>query len=165
MNMNVFEKDLSRTKREYRKQVFYGAFASFFTLGTFRNTAAIALLKKNYEECLSALDDYNNALTRLSTIEAQNTKCEVDGIDISDTAVSLLKYTGSEGYGFSWEEIRRYVLERDHFTCQEKDHMCQGPLHVHHMTELSRGGGNNYSNLVTLCKYHHSRKHAHMRGR
>lgn len=65
-------------------------------------------------------------------------------------------------YGPNWQQIRKLVLQRDHYTCQscgavERDQ----PLHVHHKIPLrsfaSNEQGNQLSNLVTLCPACHRR--------
>lgn len=66
-------------------------------------------------------------------------------------------------YGSDWETIRRDILNRDGFSCQEADQRCTSVLQVHHKIPLSRGGSNSPDNLITLCKFHHSQKHPHMK--
>ena len=54
-----------------------------------------------------------------------------------------------------WDEIRRKVFERDNYTClycgksKEKDDV---RLVCDHVDAVTRGGGNELSNLVTACK-------------
>lgn len=50
----------------------------------------------------------------------------------------------------NWSQIRKYILERDDFTCQycgAKD----GPLEADHVMPKSRGGTDEYNNLVCAC--------------
>ena len=61
-------------------------------------------------------------------------------------------------YGRSWKRIRdRYI--KLHPLCEECEK--QGKLtpaeEVHHVLPLSKGGGNEKSNLMALCKSCHSR--------
>ena len=61
-------------------------------------------------------------------------------------------------YGYAWKRIRdRYI--RAHPLCEECRH--QGRLNpaeeVHHILALSKGGGNEPDNLMSLCKPCHSR--------
>ena len=65
-------------------------------------------------------------------------------------------------YPDNWDELRRDVLIRDDFKCQECDRS-DITLHVHHVLSLSNGGSNNLSNLKTLCVNCHTRKHSHMK--
>lgn len=58
-------------------------------------------------------------------------------------------------------ELRRFVLARDNYTCQEcgyiggqKDY----DIHVHHKTPYRLGGEHVESNLITLCSYHHNQR-------
>jgi 5-methylcytosine-specific restriction protein A len=60
-------------------------------------------------------------------------------------------------YGRAWKRIRdRYVKE--HPLCEEcKKHGRPTPVEeVHHIVPLSKGGGNEFSNLMSLCKSCHS---------
>lgn len=61
-------------------------------------------------------------------------------------------------YGRAWKRIRdRYI--KSHPLCEECEK--QGKLtpaeEVHHILPLSKGGGNEKSNLMALCKSCHSR--------
>lgn len=66
------------------------------------------------------------------------------------------------GHADNWEKLREIILERDCFTCQAcgvsfKDNT--GFLHVHHMIRLVDGGGNDFNNLMTLCRNCHTYIH------
>lgn len=65
---------------------------------------------------------------------------------------------------------------RDNFTCQDcgeihnyvNEHgmnipVDDGQLEVHHIIPLSKGGGNEPENLITLCKRCHKERHKKMR--
>lgn len=71
-------------------------------------------------------------------------------------------YVSSFGYyPDDWEVISKSVRIRDNYTCQE----CGGKktlLHVHHKEPLSKGGSNDFDNLITLCMECHTNKHPHM---
>jgi 5-methylcytosine-specific restriction endonuclease McrA len=71
--------------------------------------------------------------------------------------------TSQQQYPPDWDSRRRQVYQRD-------DHICQGcgatggpkgdsELPAHHIVSLSRGGSNEYSNLITLCDTCHSQVH------
>jgi 5-methylcytosine-specific restriction endonuclease McrA len=67
----------------------------------------------------------------------------------------------------NWWSIRKRVLERDNHCCVQ----CKKPenpkakiwLDVHHILELSAGGLTVMSNLISLCRNCHERRHSHMR--
>lgn len=64
-----------------------------------------------------------------------------------------------------WREIRQFVYERDGGKCL----YCTTPVrldecHIHHVFELSQGGTNHPSNLKTLCKDCHEKRHPFMRS-
>ena len=52
-----------------------------------------------------------------------------------------------------WLRIRSYILFRDGFRCQECGYYKH--LEVHHIVPRSKGGTDEFSNLVTLCKECH----------
>lgn len=61
-------------------------------------------------------------------------------------------------YGRSWKRIRdRYI--KAHPLCEEcdKNGRIKAAEEVHHILPLSKGGGNETSNLMALCKPCHSR--------
>ncbi len=65
-------------------------------------------------------------------------------------------------YPPDWERIRRRILQRDKYQCQNQDCDAQAgtaELHVHHKKPLSEGGSNDLSNLITLCQDCHSNHH------
>ena len=62
-----------------------------------------------------------------------------------------------------WRKMRQYVYERDRGRCC----YCGAPTelfdcHCHHVLELYEGGTNHPSNLKTLCRPCHKRRHPHM---
>lgn len=71
-------------------------------------------------------------------------------------------------YPSNWNQIIKLVKKRDNYTCQSCKKTfpaCSTFLQVHHILELSKGGSNEPSNLVTLCKLCHTQKHEHLRVR
>ena len=61
-------------------------------------------------------------------------------------------------YGRSWKRIRdRYI--KTHPLCEQcqKENRITPAEEVHHILPLSKGGGNESSNLMALCKSCHSR--------
>ena len=67
-------------------------------------------------------------------------------------------------YPDDWDEIRRAIYRRDGLACTE----CGATgcvLQCHHVIPLSMGGGNEDSNLVTLCEECHIAEHPHMQTR
>ena len=54
-------------------------------------------------------------------------------------------------------KVRPLVLERDGFRCTKCG--CPDNLHVHHIKEKSKGGSNELSNLITLCRDCHAEEH------
>lgn len=72
----------------------------------------------------------------------------------------------------SWWDIRAKVLQRDGGRCTAMLETPKGrarcphteSLDVHHVKELSGGGRTVMSNLITLCRTCHQRRHRHAIG-
>ena len=70
-------------------------------------------------------------------------------------------------YPDNWNEIKKRIKIRDDYTCRKcnKKFPPNSPyLQVHHKVSLSKGGKNNDSNLISLCKKCHTKKHPHLEG-
>ena len=71
-------------------------------------------------------------------------------------------------YPCNWEDIRKRILVRDSYTCQDC-HKVYGVkykrfLQIHHIVSINSGGNSRPSNLITLCYRCHSVRHPHMRS-
>lgn len=163
--MDVFEKDHYESKNEYEIQSKRGRILSYLTFGLLSNKSRIQKAREKYERNRNSHEEYKSGMDTIDYLIALRNTYNIEGIAVSDELLSNLRYKGIEGYGDNWEVLRHEILERDNHICQEKDFMCKGPLQVHHMIELSKGGTNNHSNLITLCLFHHSEKHAHLKER
>ncbi len=66
--------------------------------------------------------------------------------------------TSNKRYGRTWKRIRDRFIKA-HPLCEEcqKNGRFVAAEEVHHILPLSRGGGNDASNLMSLCKSCHSR--------
>lgn len=64
----------------------------------------------------------------------------------------------TDQYPADWPWIRRMVLERDGFACQECG-VRDAELHVHHLTPIDAGGTHAHENLSTLCRRCHGSEH------
>ncbi len=63
----------------------------------------------------------------------------------------------------AWQAVRRIVLERDKWTCQECDEQApRDELDVHHLIPRSAGGPDAASNCVTLCDGCHAERHLNL---
>ena len=60
-------------------------------------------------------------------------------------------------YPDDWDNLRRYIYERDDYTCQ-KCGVIDVELHAHHIN----GRSHHPSNLVTLCRNCHADIHPHL---
>jgi len=59
-------------------------------------------------------------------------------------------------YPHNWNRLRRYIFERDNYTCAICGRKTKYP-ECHHIIPISSGGDNNPNNLITLCKRCHRR--------
>ena len=75
---------------------------------------------------------------------------KISNPDVSDYQKGTL-------HGF--ENLKAFVLARDHHTCQ-KCKATNVQLHVHHIVFRSKGGPDHQDNLVTLCQSCHHLLHA-----
>lgn len=89
----------------------------------------------------------------------------LNGVRVGKHTFSDLPVIDREDYGINWGILREQILSRDSYECQESDGYCRGPLQIHHLIPLSKGGSNVAHNLETLCVYHHSLKHEHLRNK
>jgi len=63
----------------------------------------------------------------------------------------------ARGYGRSWQELRRQVLERDGYRCMIAG--CTEPAAaVDHITPKSAGGADTLENTRAICVHHHATK-------
>jgi len=62
-------------------------------------------------------------------------------------------------YPDNWADIREAVKGRDSHGCTRCGAV-DVELHVHHIVPLSKGGGNDFGNLVTLCDICHKEDHS-----
>ena len=162
--MNIFEKDVSDNKIYLKKKKTENLFLKIFSFGLCNKNEQVKEAEFELAKSLEDRSKYNDLLTTARSLD----KSLSDIIVIKNARISRLTFSDfssidSPGYPSNWEELRLIVLERDGFICQEFDGNCQGPLQIHHKLPLSKGGTNSTENLVTLCFYHHTLKHDHMR--
>lgn len=62
-----------------------------------------------------------------------------------------------------WRVLRQYVYERDEGKCRYcGEHTELYDCHCHHVLDLQHGGTNHPSNLKTLCRVCHKKRHPFM---
>ncbi len=65
--------------------------------------------------------------------------------------------------GKPWDRLRRFVHARDKGECRECGRKVSfRKFNCHHVLEVSQGGTNHPTNLVTLCRACHEKKHPHL---
>jgi len=61
-----------------------------------------------------------------------------------------------------WRAVRDRVLRRAGYRCALHRRQCWGPVDVHHIRPVGRGGPRlNEANLAVLCRMHHGWVHDH----
>ena len=80
---------------------------------------------------------------------------------LKDPTLKYNKWGYQKGRLYGFSNMKAYILTRDNHTCQ----YCKGKskdlqLQVHHIIFRSKGGSNNESNLITLCKTCHKKLHS-----
>ena len=70
-------------------------------------------------------------------------------------------WTYQKGEMYGYQNLKQYVLKRDHYLCQtcRKKTKNNAELHVHHILFRSNGGTDTKNNLITLCKPCHDKLH------
>lgn len=77
---------------------------------------------------------------------------------MKNPAIKGKEYQQGEMAGFN--EVKEFVLSRDHYKCQHKQCNSENKkLHVHHIIFRSQGGTNQPKNLITLCETCHNNLH------
>ena len=164
-NQDIFEEDYLEDKRklEFHKKLSFCI--KIFTLGLFDNARNIHKYEMICEKSHKDLEEKNKLLNKAKHLDSIVETIIIDGIRIGKYTFPDISVIGYENYPDNWIQLREIILERDNHECQESGGYCQGPLQIHHIIELSKGGSNNQENLITLCYYHHAEKHEHMKRR
>lgn len=163
---SIFQKDISKFEKELKKTKRIGKLYSLFTLGIYNNNFNIQKAHDNYIKSKKQYEKFISLQNHSKILNDQLIQTVVlDGIRVSKNTFADFPVLGSENYPDNWEALRKLILVRDNYQCQEESAECKGPLQIHHIIPLSKGGSNDKNNLITLCMYHHSLKHEHMRIR
>lgn len=164
MTSSVFESELRAAREKLATQRQRGFWTRLLTLGLVGNRDRIIAAEHDLALCRGELHQYRCLLQESDQIDEVLAATEVlAGVRVSKHTFADVPVELAGEYGIDWEQLREIVLSRDDHECQEADGYCDGPLQIHHDLPLSRGGTNHPDNLVTLCLYHHSAKHPHMR--
>jgi len=145
--------------------VFLDFLYHILSFGLISNKKNLERAKDDFAGKLSEYFRYQQIQNRLELLDSLPNIEFLEGIRLGQDTNSNLSVIGRENYGNDWEIIRQAILLRDNYQCQESDGYCSGVLQVHHMIPLTKGGTNQSLNLLTLCFYHHSLKHEHMKSR
>lgn len=160
---NKFISDCKSNNRLLYMHLFIGELIRLCSFGIYSNKANIQHYRTLYRQSIDNYNTYKKIMEKDKELSDLEKEITIRGVRISRMAFSDLSVANPAHYGFDWEILRNKVLERDNYTCCKQDARCNGPLQIHHIRPLSKGGTNNINNLITLCKYHHSLKHEHMR--
>lgn len=159
---HYLEIQVEEMRRLYERSKSVGTIARVLTLGLWGNQYAIESRRKAYVDAQTHLKKFESLMERSANVELSP---RLEGARRLDTSRMGVEHSTVGGYGPDWDLLSAATLARDNHECQECDGYCRGPLQAHHRIPLSRGGANSLDNLITLCQYHHSLKHEHMRGK
>jgi hypothetical protein len=160
----VFETDVYNATRKVERAKLWGKLLCIFTFGLKNNDQRINQADNYLLVCKDQRLRYNLLLEKAKSLDDQLLQYdEIEGARVSKNTFSDFPVLGAEGYPPDWENLREIILTRDNYQCQESETTCTGPLQIHHIIPLSKGGTNKSKNLITLCMYHHCQKHEHMR--
>ena len=163
MSQNIFFIEYQKAKQSFSEQRVLNLIVKIISLGLFNIDKKVKMRQEILLKCEEALLKYNLLCEKENILKSESVVTELSNVRIGKKTLSLFKVIGGEDYGKNWETIRTSVLERDNYQCQESDGYCTAVLHVHHILPLTKGGTNEFNNLITLCLYHHSLKHEHMK--
>lgn len=155
-----FNKDIADAEKKLKYAKLIGVLGRFLTFGCWKNSQKIDNAIKNCNDIkqeVATLNILKNDVYNL--LQYQDSYFEVQGVRVSHCTFPDVAIDGRQTYGPYWESIRKTVLQRDNYRCCYEDGRCGGPLQIHHIRPLSKGGTNDTNNLLTLCKNHHGLQH------
>ena len=161
--MSAFGDDIENAKKSLAEEESRGFYTRLLTLGLFRNSKKIESAKDWLEKCKVDAGKYDSLKDKADNLDSLLKEViELKGVRISKMVFSDLPVLNGPDYPLDWENLRDMILTRDNYQCTEMNSYCSGPLQIHHIIPLSKGGPNDPDNLATLCVYHHSLEHPHM---
>lgn len=160
---NAFERDAELARRALDSARARAFWIRLLTLGILDGARGVAEAKEHLAMATAHLQEYQELRRDAQRLDDDLlTSVQIQGVRVSRNVFSDLPAIGHADYPLDWEFLRQQVLDRDGYCCTEADGCCDGPLQIHHLQPLSKGGSNSIANLATLCLYHHSCKHPHM---
>ena len=124
------------------------------------------IIKESYSDWITPtvehlLNSHKQAIRRvLALLPVSQIVIEYAAFDIhkiQNPDVAGVGYQQGTLYGWGYENLKQYVLERDGHRCQRCK--AQQALHVHHLQWRRNGGADTHQNLLTLCKACHDTIH------
>lgn len=150
----VFRRNRRNRKTRYRKCRFLNR----------RNSIKKDRLPPSVKHKVQAHIDEIEFCKRILPVKDENLILEVSQFDTAlmknpNLVNEKVKHWGyQKGFNYGYSSRRKAVLHRDNYTCQccgKKN--CQ--LQTHHIIFRSRGGSDDESNMITLCKECHKGVH------
>jgi len=155
-----FDEDVYLSRAALKKATLLGKIGAYLTLGLWSNSKKIEKASGILSDALRDSDLLKEAQQDISRIHSMLDEfVEENGVRVAVCMFPDVTLDGRHTYGPNWLEIRQTILVRDDYACQHADGRCNGPLQIHHRRPLSKGGTNEGTNLVTLCRYHHGQQH------
>jgi hypothetical protein len=105
------------------------------------------------KECKRGWQHGGGLVTEMTPAAVERAQCDAQWIgDLDSDVVERARQEISAA-------MRRKVLHRDQKRCQVPGCLSHRNLDVHHIQQLTHGGKNELSNLITLCEAHHLALH------
>ena len=126
MKRDIFEEDYLESQQKLKNHQRKGFFMKLFSFGILNNDRNIQEYEKRCESSRKDLNKRNQLLQEAKELDMLNDTIEIKGIRISRNTFADINGEGSYDYPDNWQEIRKEILERDGYQCQEADGSCRG---------------------------------------
>jgi hypothetical protein len=163
--MTVFHENFRLSQRRLARARFLGRILRLFSFGIISLRKKVKVLEREAYLRHKDLEEYLLASKEYEDMKRYLAFCEIHGTGVTNVGPRTPLTVRGCDYGPDWIDTSQKIKRKDGFVCQEADGRCRGPLQAHHIVSLSHGGTNAEDNLITLCEYHHSLKHSHMKRR
>lgn len=158
-----FERDVEDALRSLTYAQSRAFWVKLLTLGLFDGSAKVREAEEHLSTSRTQLEEYDRLRGQAKELDDDLlATVQLEGVRVSRNVFSDLPAIGHADYPPDWVSLRQQVLDRDGYSCTEEDGRCDGPLQIHHIQHLSKGGDNALRNLTTVCLFHHATKHPHM---
>ena len=156
-----FELHVKASVEAEKRARLIGNVGAVLTLGFWKNSHGISRGESATLAAQKDLETLNGTMPGITELRLRLAAFQtLNGVRVSVCAFPDLEIDGKQTYGPEWDRLRDVILHRDGRECQHSHiGQCNGPLQIHHVRWLSKGGTNAPENLITLCRRHHGLQH------